>query len=111
MNQFSSYPLIPRTYSAWLFLRKATNFYRDPRMTKRSFGTLKASTIQVNYLYAFFKFIILGKIENQVIDLHKDSVLKVNFNHNGTLFATADMLGKIYIFDAADNSMLYEVNF
>ncbi|KAI6176353.1 Angio-associated migratory cell protein [Aphelenchoides bicaudatus] len=52
-----------------------------------------------------------GQIESQIIDLHKDSVLKVNFNHNGTLFATADMLGKIFIFDAITNAMLYEVDY
>jgi len=52
-----------------------------------------------------------GRIESQIIDLHKDSVLKVNFNHNGSLFATADMLGKIYIHDSTNNSMLYEVDY
>lgn len=55
-------------------------------------------------------FKVLGQIENKVIDLHQDSVTKVNFNHNGTLFATADMLGKIFVFDSITNTMLYDVS-
>jgi WD40 repeat protein len=56
-------------------------------------------------------FIHGGEIERQIIDYHKDSVTKVNFNYNGSLFATADMLGKIVIFDGTTNAMLYEIDY
>ena len=80
-------------------------------MIKQLFGILKVSRLRVcQFYFEFNSSNVLGQIDSHVIDLHKDSVLKVNFNHNGTLFATADMLGKIYVFDAGNNAMLYEVN-
>lgn len=78
-------------------------------MTKPLLGILGILAQRVRLNFEAFLWVILGQIEKQIIELHQDSVTKVNFNHNGTLFATADMLGKIFIFDAATNAMLYDV--
>ncbi|KAI6187372.1 Angio-associated migratory cell protein [Aphelenchoides besseyi] len=51
-----------------------------------------------------------GDLQKTAIKQHEDSVIEVNFNHDDSLFATADMSGRIFIHETKSRSTLFEIN-
>ncbi|KAI6239609.1 Angio-associated migratory cell protein [Aphelenchoides fujianensis] len=49
-------------------------------------------------------------VKKTVIQKHEDSVTQVNFNHDHSLFATADMSGRIFIHETTSRTALFEIN-
>ncbi|CAD5221976.1 unnamed protein product [Bursaphelenchus okinawaensis] len=52
-----------------------------------------------------------GMTLNRLLEGHTDSVVSVAFNGTNTLFCTADMAGKIQIFDSKTGEKLYDVDY